>query len=106
MKIRFLERPLGRPEYQKGQTCEFNGAIDEGYARKYIARGWAELVDDTPAQMPSAALAAETGNPDEKPGAAPDADAGNDPAPKDDAGKPQGAKPDSKGKPGKGAAVA
>jgi hypothetical protein len=46
MKIKFTAKPLGRPEYKIGNEVEFNGRIDEGYARKYIARGWAE--DITP----------------------------------------------------------
>lgn len=54
MKIKFLETPKGRPEYKKGETYEFNGAIEEIYARKYLARGWAE-----PADKPAEKVAAE-----------------------------------------------
>lgn len=45
MKIKMLETPKGRAEYEKGQTYDFNGPVEEGYARKFIARGWAEPVD-------------------------------------------------------------
>ncbi|MCP1832826.1 hypothetical protein [Bradyrhizobium sp. USDA 4545] len=46
MKIKMLETPKGRPEFQKGQTYEFkDGTSEESYARKFIARGWAEPVD-------------------------------------------------------------
>ncbi len=44
MKIRMLETPKGRPEYQSRETYDFSGA-EEGYARKFIARGWAEPAD-------------------------------------------------------------
>lgn len=68
MKIKFIARPLGRPEYKIGDEIEFNGPIDEGYARKYIARGWAEdispkvsvaEVESTEADDAAAAAAAE-----------------------------------------------
>lgn len=45
MKVRMLETPKGRLQYLKGETYEFNGPIEEGYARKFIARGWAEPAD-------------------------------------------------------------
>ena len=41
MKIKFTEAPKGR-EYKAGDVVEFKGPIPEGYARKYINRGWAE----------------------------------------------------------------
>lgn len=41
MKIRFIQSPKGR-DFKVGDVVDFNGAVDEGYARKYIARGWAE----------------------------------------------------------------
>jgi len=40
VKIRFIERPPAR-DYKVGDIVEFNGHIAEGYARKYILRGWA-----------------------------------------------------------------
>lgn len=45
MKIKFLQSPKGRPEYQKGETHDFNGPVEESYARKFIDRGWAEPAD-------------------------------------------------------------
>lgn len=45
MKIKMIETPKGRPEYKAGETYEFNGPLEEGYARKFVARGWAEPVD-------------------------------------------------------------
>lgn len=45
MKIKFLISPKGRPEYKKGESYDFNGPIEEGYARKFIDKGWAEPVD-------------------------------------------------------------
>lgn len=45
MKVRFKEAPKGR-DFKVGQVVEFKGAVDETYARKYIARGWAEEVDE------------------------------------------------------------
>jgi ribosomal protein L9 len=45
MKIKFVEAPIGRPEYKKGDVVDFTGPVAEGYARKYIARGWAEPAD-------------------------------------------------------------
>ncbi len=45
MKIRMLATPKGRAEYQKGEVYDFNGAIEEGYALKFIDRGWAEPAD-------------------------------------------------------------
>ena len=51
MKIRFIVSPPGRPEYKKGDVREFNGRIEEGYARKYVARGWAEEVVEAPAVL-------------------------------------------------------
>jgi hypothetical protein len=41
MKLRFIQRALGRPEYQVGKIYDFNGQVEEGYAAKYIDRGWA-----------------------------------------------------------------
>lgn len=43
MKIKFTESPKGR-EYKKGDEVDFVGSIEEGYARKYVDRGWAEEV--------------------------------------------------------------
>ena len=40
MKIKFIEAPPAR-EYKAGEVVEFNGFVAEGYARKYILRGWA-----------------------------------------------------------------
>lgn len=45
MKITMLATPKGRPEFKKGETYDFNGAVEESYARKFIARGWAEPAD-------------------------------------------------------------
>jgi hypothetical protein len=45
MKVKMLVTPKGRPEYEKGQTYEFNGPVEETYGRKFIAEGWAEPVD-------------------------------------------------------------
>lgn len=45
MKIKFIEAPKGRP-YKAGDIVEFNGGVEEGYARKYIDRGWAEFYDE------------------------------------------------------------
>lgn len=49
MKIRFTVDPKGRPEFKKDMVVEFKGALDEGYARKYVARGWAVEIEEAPA---------------------------------------------------------
>jgi hypothetical protein len=41
MKIRFIETPKGRP-YKAGDFVDFNGAVEETYARKFIRQGLAE----------------------------------------------------------------
>ncbi len=52
MKIKFTEAPNGR-EFKVGDVVEFKGSIPEGYARKYINRGWAEeYVDPKPEAKP------------------------------------------------------
>ncbi len=52
MKIKFTEAPKGR-DHKIGDVVEFNGPIPEGYARKYIARGWAEeYVEPKPEPKP------------------------------------------------------
>lgn len=45
MKIKFLISPKGRPEYQAGETHEFKSDVEVTYARKFLAKGWAEPVD-------------------------------------------------------------
>jgi len=45
VKIRFLLQPKGRSEYKAGDVVDFRGKVEEGYARKYIERGWAERAD-------------------------------------------------------------
>ena len=45
MKIKFVKTALGRPEYSVGETYEFNGPIEEGYARKFLDREWAVPAD-------------------------------------------------------------
>lgn len=45
MKIKFIEAPKGR-DFKKGDVVDFKGKVDETYALKYIARGWAEPVDE------------------------------------------------------------
>lgn len=45
MKIRFIANPPARPEYKKGDVVEFNGPVEESYAKKFLARGWAEPAD-------------------------------------------------------------
>lgn len=45
MKIKFIESPNGR-EHKKGDIVDFKGRVEETYALKYIARGWAEPVDE------------------------------------------------------------
>ncbi len=47
MRIRFIEVPIGR-DYKVGQVVEFNGAVEQTYARKFITRGWAVDVADDP----------------------------------------------------------
>lgn len=52
MKIKFTEAPKGR-SYKAGEVVEFAGPVPEGYARKYIARGWAEeYVEPKPEPKP------------------------------------------------------
>lgn len=41
MKIKFVEVAKGGRDFKKGDEVEFVGRIEEGYARKYIDRGWA-----------------------------------------------------------------
>lgn len=56
MKIRFLTEPKGR-DYKKGQVVEFKSSVELTYARKFIARGWAEEIDEA-AELASAQRAA------------------------------------------------
>ena len=56
MKIKFTEAPPGR-DYKAGDVAEFNGSVPEGYARKYVARGWAVEVKDEPKPEPKKAEA-------------------------------------------------
>jgi hypothetical protein len=47
MKIKFVKghKPKGHaediPDYKMGEVYDFNGPVAEGYARKYIERGYA-----------------------------------------------------------------
>jgi hypothetical protein len=51
MKIRFVQPPKGGRSFKVGDEAEFNGPIEEGYARKYIARGWAiDVTNERPAR--------------------------------------------------------
>ncbi len=45
MKIKFIESPPARPEYKKGDVVDFNGPVEESYAKKFLLRKWAEPVD-------------------------------------------------------------
>ena len=54
MKIRFLLQPKGRSEYKAGDVVDFRGKVEEGYARKYIERGWAERADKPKAAVDDA----------------------------------------------------
>lgn len=64
MKIRFTQnfRPKGDspdiPSYKKGEEHTFAGVTEEGYARKYVARGLAVEVTEAPprAAQPRPAL--------------------------------------------------
>lgn len=57
MKIRFTTAPKGR-DYKVDQVVDFKGKIEEGYARKYIDRGWAVEIDEA-AERRDRARAAE-----------------------------------------------
>jgi len=57
MKLRFIEAPKGR-DFKVGDVVEFNTSIEHSYARKYIARGWAEEIKAEPTAV-TAELAAE-----------------------------------------------
>ena len=46
MKIEFVQASKGR-DFKVGDVVEFEGKVEEGYARKYIQRGWAKPADDT-----------------------------------------------------------
>ena len=63
MKIKFIEAPPAR-EYKAGEVVELKGFVAEGYARKYILRGWAveyvEPVKVAPVAAPSVASAAKS----------------------------------------------
>lgn len=41
MKLRFLQKAPGRPEYQVGKIYDFDGPVAKTYADKYISREWA-----------------------------------------------------------------
>lgn len=58
MKIRFIVAPKGR-DYKIDQVAEFKGKIEEGYARKYVARGWAVEIDEAAERKERARQAAE-----------------------------------------------
>jgi len=60
MKIKFIMQPTGgRREFKVGDIVEFNGPVPEGYARKYIDRGWAEKAGQSEAVTEPAAAASE-----------------------------------------------
>lgn len=60
MKIKFVQKPIGRPEYNIGDVVEFNGPVEESYARKFLARGWAEPADkDSKSHVEKTAAEAE-----------------------------------------------
>lgn len=44
MRIKILVTPPGRQHLKVGEVMEFKGPVEEGYAKKYVARGWAEEV--------------------------------------------------------------
>lgn len=50
MKIRFVKTPEGgrKADFKVGDELDLVGPINEGYARKYIDRGWAEEVKPEP----------------------------------------------------------
>jgi hypothetical protein len=50
MKIKFIEAPKGR-DFKVGDIVELNGPLNEGYARKYINRGWAVEHVDAPSPI-------------------------------------------------------
>ena len=54
MKVKFTQTPgYGHP-YKAGDVFESHGPVEEGYARKYVARGWAiEHKDEPPASKSS-----------------------------------------------------
>jgi hypothetical protein len=54
MKLRFVQKAPGRHEYQVGKIYDFNGPVEEGYAAKYIDRGWAVEVGGGKKQEPPA----------------------------------------------------
>ncbi|RVD44202.1 hypothetical protein EN742_02945 [Mesorhizobium sp. M4A.F.Ca.ET.020.02.1.1] len=41
MKLRFIKKAPGRPEYQVGKIYDFDGPVAKTYADKYIEREWA-----------------------------------------------------------------
>lgn len=45
MKVKFTCSPKGRPEYKLGDVVEFKSEVEMTYARKFLARGWAEPAD-------------------------------------------------------------
>lgn len=49
MKIEFTQAPKGR-DYKVGDVVDFDGSVEETYARKFIARGWAKPVDSAAKQ--------------------------------------------------------
>lgn len=51
MRLKFLTAAPGR-DFKPGETRDFNGPVEEGYARKYIDRGWAEEVIPPPPPAP------------------------------------------------------
>jgi hypothetical protein len=56
MKVKFIESPNGRKEYEVGDVVEFVGFVEETYARKYIDREWAVLVGELVDPAAQAAL--------------------------------------------------
>ena len=53
MKLKFVEAPKGR-HYKVGEVVDFTGPVAEGYARKYMDRGWAVEHKDEPKPQPVA----------------------------------------------------
>jgi hypothetical protein len=55
MRIEFITTPGHGHPYKEGDKLDLNGFVEEGYARKYIERGWAkEIPSVAPTPAPSA----------------------------------------------------
>ncbi len=59
MKIEYIAKSKGRA-WEIGDTAEFKGVVEEGYALKYMMSGWAKPLDEAASKALARALSQAT----------------------------------------------